>query len=47
MRIRYWVKFTEVNQPELYSYKTFDEFWHEIRERMMRYSLRLEWIIQE
>ena len=42
---QFWVKFENV-PPEFYDFQTFDEFWHHIRERMMRYhNLRIEWII--
>lgn len=40
----YWVKYAD-NPPEKYVCKNFEEFWHILREHMMRHQLILEWII--
>lgn len=46
MKLRFYVKFQNI-PPELYTTMTFEEFWHILKERMLEYSLRLEWIISD
>lgn len=47
MIVKFWVKFRN-HEPELYIRNSFDSFWYELRERMLKYEeLRLEWIISE
>lgn len=45
MERMYWVKFQNA-PPEKFFVKTFEEFWHKLRELMLRNgNLMLEWII--
>ena len=40
----YWIKFFGV-PPERWVRTSFEEFWYDLRERILREHLKLEWII--
>lgn len=42
----FWVKFIG-KPPELWKRKSFEEFWHDLREHMLRNEIRLEWIVRD
>ena len=48
MTFTYWIKFQTNNRPDRFSYKTFEEFWHELREFMLRNNTGpIEWMIRD
>lgn len=46
MNVTFWVKFHDL-PPERWVCQNFEEFWHNLREFMMRNQVRLEWIIYD
>lgn len=45
MKVKYWVKFSNYNKPELFVAEHFTQFWHDLREFMLRNDTgTLEWL---
>jgi len=49
MILIYWVKFSNHDRPEKWNCKHMDDFWHRLREHMLRNPSAglLEWIIRD
>lgn len=46
MKFRAWVKFAD-DAPMVWVRENFEMFWHDLNDYMLRYKLKLEWIIVE
>lgn len=47
MKIRFWVKFENCT-PQLWIREHFEQFWHDLREHMLRNgNAQIEWMIRD